>query len=175
MRFCSENNVPQAMKYLGLFVLMLVAVLLGLFAFDRYKTAQVAGSPAMNENAPESLARAAMIRDDFVRASSGAKVAFAEYMLSNGKAPKYNTDAGLSEPTEYRGQSLIRLDLLSDRLVLTYDPKSGVANGRIELIADVARLSSMGISWQCISPSFKDIQRILPGCRYSTDGAVTAP
>lgn len=165
----------QAVEYLGLFVLMLVAVLLGLFAFDRYKTDQIAGRPAMNENTLEGLARAAMIRDDFVRASGSAKLAFAEYMLTNGKAPKYNTDAGLSEPTEYRGQSLIRLDLLSDRLVLTYDAKSGVADGRIELIADVARINTMGISWQCVSPSFTDIQRILPGCRYSADGAVTAP
>jgi hypothetical protein len=163
------------MKYLGLFVLMLVAVLLGLFAFDRYKSAQVAGSPAMNENTPESLARAAMIRDDFVRASGGAKLAFAEYMMSNGKPPTSNADVGLSAPTEYRGQSLIRMDLLSDRLVLTYDAKSAVADGRIELIADVTRVNTMGISWQCISPSFKDIQRILPGCRYSADGAVKAP
>ena len=167
--------MPQAMKYLGLFVLVLAAVLLGLFAFDRYKTAQVAGSPAMNENSPENVLRMAMIRDDFVRASSSAKVAFAEYMMANGKAPNNNADVGLSAPTEYRGQSLIRLDLRSDRLVLTYDAKSGVADGRIELIADVARINTMGISWQCISPSFKDIQRILPGCRYSADGAVTAP
>jgi len=111
--------------------------------------------------------RNALIREDFMQATSGMKVAIAEYYANMGKLPTRNSDTGLPAPMDYRGQSLRSATVgLNGVIELEFDARSGKDGGRIRLIPDTSHANAMGLSWRCETPDYPLIKRALPTCDY---------
>ena len=99
-------------------------------------------------------------------AASTAKVAITEYYYSNGEPPASNHDVGLAEAEQYKGDSLRNMTISRGGVItLTYDEKTGVDNGKIQLIPDINSAQAQ-LNWRCVSPSFANIAIMLPNCRY---------
>jgi hypothetical protein len=111
--------------------------------------------------------RNALIRDDFVQATSGMKVAIAENYENTGKLAAGNSEVGLPEPEEIRGQSLRSATVGPNGVIeLVFDAKSGKDGGRIRLIPDPSDAEAMGVRWRCETPDYPQIKRALPTCDY---------
>lgn len=91
------------------------------------------------------------------------KTAFAEYYANFGNTPSSNQDLQLPPPNTFHGASLRRIDVSAQDITLTYDGKSGVSGGRIVL---TTQLNDGNIIWKCMSPSYTDIQNLIPACTY---------
>ncbi|MEO8010946.1 MAG: pilin [Dokdonella sp.] len=106
------------------------------------------------------------IRADVV-AASPAKLAIAEYYMSMARMPTSNAEAGVPEPTKYRGRSLRSMAIVDGgRLRLEFDAVSGREGGVIELVPDLGGAEAMGVQWLCTTRDFPQIVRALPSCEY---------
>ncbi len=155
-----ENGTKYLLGFLGIFA----AAVAALFAYQYFNNWKMSKS-AIDDNSAEVQAQRDMLSEDFIRASSSAKVAYAEYFASMGKMPQDNKEIGLYEPPEYRGQSLTRMEVMPGKIVLSFDAKSGVDGGQIELIPDASSVA-MGVQWQCRTASYPNVARFARGCVY---------
>ncbi|MBN8482842.1 MAG: pilin [Xanthomonadales bacterium] len=113
------------------------------------------------------------VRGDVV-AASAARVAVAEYYMSNLRTPATNAEAGLPESAKYRGASLRSLSVgEGGRLVLTFDAVSGRDGGTIEFVPDLGGVEAMGMQWHCTTRDYPWIARALPSCEL-VEGQGTA-
>jgi hypothetical protein len=111
--------------------------------------------------------RAELMQNDIKQATSTAKLAISEFWISNGLPPADNRSAGIPEPNVFRGETLKRMTVLPGGLLeLVFDEKSGVSDGIIRLIPNSTEQFAMGVRWGCTTPSYKDIEKILPACVY---------
>lgn len=181
---------PTAMRNaLITFGSTLLAVAIGLFAWGAWQQREA----RLEREAEEKLQREAMARGDALAlklaaeqraieairsdivAASAARVAVAEYYLSNLRMPATNAEAGLPEPEKYRGASLRSLSIgEGGRLVLTFDETSGRDGGTIEIAPDLAGIEAMGMQWHCTTKDYAWIVRALPSCEY-IEGSTAAP
>ncbi len=99
-------------------------------------------------------------------ASSSAKVSVAQYYQMEGELPRSNEDAGLPPAHTYVGGALVGLEVIDEGVVvLTFNEKSGVKDGRVVLTPDVGN-GAMGIRWECETSDYANVGRLLPGCVY---------
>lgn len=113
----------------------------------------------------ERYLAAALLAEGFVVASN-AKTAVAEYYMNYGKLPASNRDIGLPAADRFRGQSLRSMAIAAGgRITLTYDAKSGVDGGTIELVPDTSN-PAMGIRWRCVTSSYEHITVTIPQCEF---------
>ncbi len=116
----------------------------------------------------------AAVRGDIV-AASAARVAVAEYYMSNLRMPASNAEAGLPEPAQYRGGSLRSLVIgEGGRIVMSFDATSGKDGGTIELVPDLAGIEAMGMQWRCTTKDYAWIVRALPSCEFIEGQGTTA-
>jgi hypothetical protein len=98
--------------------------------------------------------------------ASQAKVAVVEAYQNSAKMPASNHEAGLPEAAQFKGRSLNRLEVSGGGIItLTYLAQDGFGGGTVRLVPDASN-AAMGVSWQCISPSFVDIASAIPQCEY---------
>lgn len=113
----------------------------------------------------EKYKNAAFIAEGLAVAAA-VKTRIAEYYLGHGRMPSSNHDLDLPEPEKFGGQSLIGLKVSDGGTVtLWYDEQIGVKNGSIKLIPDTGN-PAMGITWRCVTSSYKDIAKFAPQCSY---------
>jgi Pilin (bacterial filament) len=99
-------------------------------------------------------------------AANQAKTAVAEAYQNSAKMPASNHEAGLPEPAQFKGRALNGLEVSGAGIVtLTYVALDGFGGGTVHLVPDASN-PAMGVSWQCISPSFVDIASAIPQCEY---------
>jgi hypothetical protein len=149
-------------KILINFVVVVFAVFVGLFLYDKFRSSRTTGDFGVSEIQD----RKKMLQSDFQRAADGAKTALAEYYANRGNWPAKNEDAGLPAPDTYRGESLRSLEVNGQVMVLTFDARSGVAGGKIILTGEATPNLAMGLNWICVSPNITDIATIFPICKY---------
>ena len=168
----------------------LLAVVVALFGFQAWQQREARiEREAVEKQQREAVARSeelatklaneeraiAAVRGDVV-AASGARVAVAEYYMSQGRMPATNAEAGLPEPTRYRGASLRSLSIgEGGRIVLTFDAATGHEGGTIEIIPDLAGIEAMGMQWHCTTRDYPWIVRALPSCEYAGSRTITTP
>jgi hypothetical protein len=93
--------------------------------------------------------------------SAPVKMQVAMYYQMEGELPASNAALDLPPPEAFKGQSLVSVGLSDGGIItLTYDAKSGVPNGIIELIPSVDPVR--GLIWECFSPSYRRVST----CRY---------
>ncbi|MBB3167120.1 pilin [Simiduia aestuariiviva] len=127
-------------------LLMLVLVIIG---FQWYSNARTARYEAL-----------AYLSEGLV-IGAPVKMQVAMYYQMHGEFPSSNQAVALPPPSSYKGQSLTRLAISTGGIItLTYDKKSGVHNGIIELIPSIDARQS--IRWECFTPSY----RAVPNCPY---------
>ncbi len=157
----------------GVLVALFSFQLYGKFAADRARAQADAEQQAKIEQGRQLVERSIAderavfaIRND-VAAASMARVAIAEYYMSNGRMPASNAEAGLPEPETYKGQALRSMTVAPDgSMVLEFDAASGVEGGRIEWHPDLTGIESMGMQWHCSTHDYAQIARALPNCEY---------
>ena len=99
-------------------------------------------------------------------ASAVVKAQVAEYYSVTGKLPSSNAEAGIRIPESYAGVSLKSVRISGGGVItLTYDEKTGVNNGTIQLVPYVGN-SALGLRWQCNTSSYKGIERMASQCNY---------
>ena len=145
------------------FATMLAAVLAALFVFQRLQP-----KPKADINAASLLTPAQQaVHDDATQAMRAVTLPLSEYYSNTGKWPQQNADAGIPEPTAFRGKSLTRLDVSGLTVTLTFDGASGVDGGRVVFTGEATAQLVMGINWRCTSPSFPDIGVAIADCAYA--------
>ena len=164
-----------------------VGVMAALFAFYSWRDAEDARTRAAVETEQqakleqgrqlrertlgEERALSAIVND--IAAVSGTRVAIAEFYMRNGRMPASNAEAGLPEPSTYKGQSLLSLQVAEGgTILLTFDATSGVEGGVIEWQPDLGGIESMGMQWRCLTHDYPLIVRALPSCTYVPAGEV---
>lgn len=164
-----------------------IGVIAALFAFYSYRDAADAraraaadaehqarleqGRELRERTLDEERALSAIVND--VSAVTGARVAIAEFYMSNGRMPATNEEAGLSAPETYKGQSLVSMKIVDGgTMLLTFDAVSGVDGGTIEWQPDLDGIESMGLQWHCQTHDYAQIVRILPNCAYVAAGQI---
>ncbi|MGH8529676.1 MAG: pilin [Nevskiales bacterium] len=101
-----------------------------------------------------------------LNASANAKAVITEYYQSNGEWPNSNEDVGLPAPGEFSGRALRSMAVTSGGTIrLTYNEKTGVRGGTIELIPDASQ-PEIGVKWRCESSSYSNITITIPQCIY---------
>ena len=99
-------------------------------------------------------------------ASAVVKAQVAEYFAVTGELPSSNAEANIRIPESYAGVSLKSVRVSRGGVItLTYDEKTGVNNGIIQLVPYVGN-SALGLRWQCNTSSYKGIERMAPQCNY---------
>lgn len=99
-------------------------------------------------------------------AGANAKTAIVEYYQSNGEWPDSNEDLGLPAPGEFTGRALRSMAISDGGIItLTYNEKTGVNGGKIQLIPDASQLET-GVKWRCESSSYSNITVSIPQCIY---------
>jgi len=158
-----KNSLDMAMKKILVdLVVGVIAVFVGLFLYDHFRIAHPAAGPSVGA----AQDRTRMLQSDFQRAVGAVETAAATYYANHGTWPANNEDAGLPPPDTYRGESLVRLELMGPIINLTFDAKSGIEGGRITLNGEPTPKMAMGIHWGCIS-NIADIAAIIPNCRQT--------
>lgn len=107
----------------------------------------------------------ASYRAEGLQAAGAAKAAIAEYYFSSGELPSSNAEIALAAAEQYRAQSLRSMGVSEHGVItLTYDVKSGVDGGTIQLIPNDSNPSRL--QWKCVSADFRDIAATIPQCSY---------
>lgn len=84
------------------------------------------------------------------------KVQVVIYYQEYGSLPSSNGDLGLPAPNRFKRQSLQSLAISKGGIItLTYDRKSGVQQGVVELIPVVDGRGR--IQWECFTPNYPDL------------------
>lgn len=182
----------QSRNLLLQFVVTLAAVGVALLAYDyfrqpeidaaRQQTAALASqaqqlgdqATALKNQVAEQRSKEEARKQKFLTASyraeglqvaASAKVAVVESYFNTGKLPSSNAEVGMSAPDEFQTQSLRSMRIGDGGVItLTYDAKSGVDGGIIQLVPDLD--NTYNIQWKCTSPDFRDIAETIPQCSY---------
>lgn len=113
--------------------------------------------------APARDAVTAMLEEDL--ASVGmVKVAVTGFLLSNGRPPKDNAEAGLPSAEEFRGGLLRTLTIDDGTIALDFGLQDGGA-GHARLVPEATDYS---VRWRCTT-DFPDIEKVLPGCAAGSE------
>jgi hypothetical protein len=145
-----------------IFAGLLIALIVGSMLYHS-RTGQTGGAHIVSLGSGRA---ADFMREDFTRVSS-MKTSVAEYYVSQGKMPQDNTQAGLYEPSEYRGQSLRSATVSPDGMIdFEFDEKSGKDGGHVLLVPDLTYARSMGPQWRCVTHDYSDIARAIPTCEF---------
>lgn len=129
----------------------LLLVVLAILCYEWYSDARTARYEAL-AYLSEGLAIGARV-----------KMQVAMHYQMHGEFPSSNQAAELPPPNSFKGHSLTRVAISEGGIItLTYDKKSGVHNGRIELIPSID--ARQGVRWECFTPSY----RAVPNCPYVT-------
>lgn len=182
------------------FVVTLVAIGVALLAYYYFRQPQVEAArkqtaeladqaqelgeqaTALKEQVAEEHRKAAQRKEKFLiasyraeglQAASSAKLAIIEHYFSTGKLASSNAQIGLPAPDEFRRQSLRNMAISAGGvIILTYDAKSGIEGGIIELRPDFS--NAYNVQWHCVSPDFREIAETMPQCSYQgQDGSAT--
>jgi Pilin (bacterial filament) len=100
-------------------------------------------------------------------AAQQVRLAATEFLQSEGKWPTFNKEAGLPTADSFQ-TDIIRSVALEPaakgaRIRIKYKNESGIEQQLLLL----GNSSAAGqVVWNCISPDVKDVQDVLPGCRY---------
>ena len=78
--------------------------------------------------------------------AAGAKTSLAEYYASNNKWPKNNTEAGLANPDEIKGNSVKSVTVGNEDGTITVAYTNNAGDGNIILTGTP---SSGGVTWDC--------------------------
>ncbi|UXI68749.1 pilin [Tahibacter amnicola] len=148
------------------FVVVFAAALAALLLHDYLRGSRTGGDFGVGARQE----RDRVLESDFRRAADPARVALAEFYFSHGTWPSSNAQAGLPEPSLYRGESLRTLAVSGSTITLTFDGRSGVDGGQIILRGETTPELAMGIHWECISPNLPDIATALPHCVHRRPG-----
>jgi Pilin (bacterial filament) len=110
--------------------------------------------------------RARPLSEAFMAAQQ-VRLATAEFFLSEGKWPTFNKEAGLPAADSFQTETIRSVALepaaKGARIRVKFKNESGIEQQLLML----ANSSSAGqVSWSCISPDVKDVQEVLPNCRY---------
>lgn len=100
-------------------------------------------------------------------AAQQVRLATTEFFQSEGKWPTFNKEVGLPAADSFQTETIRSVALepaaQGARIRVKFKNESGIEQQLLML----ANSSSAGqASWRCISPDVKDIQDILPNCRY---------
>jgi len=147
---------------LMIFAGLLIALIVGSMLYH----ARGGRSTGVHVGALGSSKAADLIREDFNR-TAAVKTSVAEYYVSQGKMPENNTQAGLFEPSEYRGQTLRSVTVSPDGTIdYEFDANSGIDGGHVLFLPDLTHARSMGPQWRCVSHDYADIARAIPTCEF---------
>ncbi len=110
--------------------------------------------------------RARPLSEAFIAAQQ-VKLATAEFFQSEGKWPTFNKEVGLPAADSFQTETIRSVALepaaKGARIRIKFKNETGIEQQLLML----ANLGGAGqVSWSCISPDVKDINEILPGCRY---------
>ncbi len=129
---------------------------------------QVQDEQRAAEEAKQRFIGAANIAEG-IQASSFAKPAIVDFYMSEGRWPSSNADIGMQAPDKFSGHSLRSMAVSAGGVItLTYDEKSGVDRGVVQLIPDASN-PQLGIKWRCVTPTYANIATIMPNCEYRLD------
>ncbi|MGY5453200.1 pilin [Agarivorans sp. MS3-6] len=138
------------MFYLKIFFTIVIAVMvcfLGLELLNQKRNLQYAANAYLIEG---------------LSISGQVKAQIDVYFSINGEFPSSNQQLGIASPEQYRGQSLTSLHVSEAGIItLTYNKKSGVHNGVIQLKPEPS--DTIGIRWQCRTPNYQS----LSPCEYN--------
>jgi hypothetical protein len=117
----------------------------------------------------EAAIAAGFIANDMGAVSGMAKVAIAESMMSNGRMPNSNAEAGLPVSTDLRGRSLTETRVIENGIVeLIFDETTGVDGGLIRLVPDAELAMRTGIvNWRCETDDYPEIEKVIPACSFT--------
>ncbi len=139
------------MVHLKTFIVVVLAVSFVLVCYEWY-----------NKGRNEKYIAAAHVANGLV-ASTAVKIQVSEFYAENGKFPSSNGELHLPDSTAFADQSLISLSVSTGGIItFAFDIKSGVENGTIQLVPDASN-QTVGIKWQCNTPSYRDVQQ----CNYT--------
>ena len=110
--------------------------------------------------------RARAFSEGFMAAQQ-AKLSVGEYFQAEGKWPTSNKELGLPTAESYRTETLRSLNVEPAAKAVRIRVKFVNQSGVEQQLLMVAETSEAGqITWTCRSPDVKDIQEIMPTCRY---------
>lgn len=108
---------------------------------------------------------AASFRAEGLQMGATAKLAIAEHYMATGKLASSNAQVGLPAPAQFKGRSVRSMRISEGGVItLTYDAKSGIDGGAIQLVPE--HTLSSRLRWRCVSPDFHDIAETIPQCSY---------
>ena len=100
-------------------------------------------------------------------AAQSVKLGATEYFLSEGKWPANNKSMGLPAAESFQTDTLQSVSIepfeKSARILVKFVNESRTGQ-QIMMIANVSGAGQ--VTWTCVSPDVKDIQDIVPSCRY---------
>ncbi len=100
-------------------------------------------------------------------AAQQAKLSVVEYFQTEGRWPTGNKELGLPAAESYRTETLRSLNVEPAAKAVRIRVKFVNQSGAEQQLLMVAETSEAGqITWTCRSPDVKDIQEIMPTCRY---------
>lgn len=130
---------------------------------------------ALESQVSEQRRKAAERKDKYLTASYRAsgladagsfRTAVVEYYFTHGEFPASNEQARLQAPEEYGSRALRAMAISKGGVItLTYDARSGVDGGTIQLIPEAGH--SGGPRWTCVTSDFAYIAETIPQCSYS--------
>ena len=133
-----------------IFVTVFIAVLLALFTYEKFYKIR--------------YKQAAYISTGLVEATA-VKNQIMEYYMTSGKFPSSNEELGLPPPEQFRNESLVSLEVSKDgAITLTFDSRSGVKNGKIQLKPKVR--DSLSTQWKCSTSSYPKIRTFYSQCEF---------
>jgi hypothetical protein len=114
-----------------------------------------------------ALSKRARPLSEAFMAAHQARLATIEFFQSEGKWPTFNKEVGLPAADSFQTETIRSVALepaaKGARIRVKFKNESGTEQQLLML----ANLNGAGqVSWSCVSPDVKDIQEVLPGCRY---------
>jgi hypothetical protein len=110
--------------------------------------------------------RARPLSEAFVAAQQ-VKLAATEFFQSEGKWPTFNKEVGLPSADSFQTETIRTVALEPAAKGARIRVKFKNESGTEQQLLMFANVSGAGqVTWSCISPDVKDVQEILPGCRY---------
>lgn len=118
--------------------------------------------------APGSMAEwGPLMAEDFARYSSATKVALTEFAMTQGRWPGDGAELGIGLSEAVDGHLLKRMRIRGPRIEFDFLASGSFPGATVVLEAPAQSLQSpTGIRWDCSSPDYADIGRVLAGCRY---------
>lgn len=129
----------------------------------RAESAAVDGDDGATHAMLAALPQANAILAGDIAATTGVRVALTECYYTQGRWPDTPASCGI-DPAAYRGQLLERVRIEADgRYVAVLRAGHGLPAGEIRF---TPTSSGTALRWECSTPSYPDIARVLPACRY---------